>query len=34
VNARIPASLADVGQQTLVLQVGGAVSPEIPIWLK
>ena len=34
VNARIPAGLAAVGQQTLTLSVGGTTSPDTPIWLK
>jgi uncharacterized protein (TIGR03437 family) len=34
VNAVVPASLAAVGQQTLALQVGDAVSTAIPIWLQ
>ena len=34
VNARIPPSLTATGQQTLTLQVGDAVSPDIPIWLQ
>ena len=34
VNARIPAGLAAVGQQTLTLSVGGTASPDTAIWLK
>jgi uncharacterized protein (TIGR03437 family) len=34
VNAVVPASLTAVGQQTLALQVGDAVSAAIPVWLQ
>jgi uncharacterized protein (TIGR03437 family) len=33
VNARVPAGLSAVGQQTLTLSVGGAASPDMSIWL-
>jgi uncharacterized protein (TIGR03437 family) len=34
VNARVPAGLSAVGQQTLTLSVGGTASPDMSIWLK
>jgi uncharacterized protein (TIGR03437 family) len=33
VNARVPAALSAVGQQTLTLSVGGTASPDMAIWL-